>query len=120
MKDYPIKTIEFDLMENSCIVEYKGSTKFKYTITADKDIRIKVPDRFICTVFEKDWVNECKVITRKILELHPAGPELTLRARCYGGSKNNPKLFLRNAGKHVVYIYDMFNETLEKYKKEEV
>ena len=101
-------------------VQHIGSSHFKYTLTTDNKVRIKIPDRFIGTVYEQDWINTCKDMTNKLLEVPR---ECTLRCRPYKNvSKTQPKLPLRKShktkGKGYMYIYDVFNDKIEKAEDE--
>ena len=98
-------------------VQYLGTTKFKYTLTQDNKVRIKIPDRFIGTVFEQDWINVCKEVT-DVLSLQER--TCTLRATTTEkGSKNNPRLELRNSRKRRLFTYEVFNKKLIKIEKVE-
>jgi len=96
-------------------VEYKGTTKFKYTITSDNEVRIKIPDRFIGTVFEQGWISMCNEMTQVLLTVPRTA---TLRGRTgQKVSKIAPKVHLRIGQKHVGN-YDIFNKTYTEVKKE--
>lgn len=97
-------------------VQYLGTTKFKYTLTQDNKVRIKIPDRFIGTVFEQDWINVCKEVT-DVLSLQER--TCTLRAQNSKGSKSNPKIDLRNSRKRRLFTYEVFNKKLIKIEKAE-
>lgn len=97
-------------------VQHLGTTKFKYTITADNQVRIKIPDRFIGTVYEQDWIEVCNEMT-DALALIPRTS--TLRGRPQG-SKNNPAVPLRKKGTSgsktnpIEYKYFVFDKKLVK------
>lgn len=102
-------------------VQHIGTTKFKYTITADNQVRIKIPDRFIGTVYEQDWIDVCNEMT-DMLALIPR--TATLRGRPQG-SKNFPSVPLRKKGTSgtaktntIEYKYLIFDKKL--VKKEEL
>lgn len=99
-------------------VQHIGTTKFKYTITADNQVRIKIPDRFIGTVYEQDWIDVCNEMT-DALALIPR--TATLRGRPQG-SKNFPSVPLRKKGTSgsnpIDYKYLIFDKKL--VKKEEL
>jgi len=104
-------------MVKSQTIEYKGTTKYKYTLTADNDVRIKIPDRFIGTQFEQDWVDTCNEMTEVLLK-EPR--TITLRTRPQNRiSRVQPKLHLYTGGCNGQHIgsYDVFNK---KYYKKEV
>ena len=98
-------------------VQHLGTTKFKYTITADNQVRIKIPDRFIGTVYEQDWIDVCNEMT-DALALIPR--TATLRGRPEG-SKNLPSVPLRKKGTSgtaktnpIEYKYLIFDKKLVK------
>ena len=99
-------------------VQHLGTTKFKYTITADNQVRIKIPDRFIGTIYEQDWLDVCNEMT-DMLSLIPR--TATLRGRPEG-SKNFPSVPLRKKGTSgsnlIEYKYLIFDKKL--VKKEEL
>lgn len=95
-------------------LQYLGTTKFKYTLTQDNKVRIKIPDRFIGTVFEQDWIDVCKEVTNT-LSLQER--TCTLRAKSSTGSKSNPKIELRNSRKRRLFTYEVFNKKLIKIEK---
>lgn len=102
-------------------IEHKGTTKFKYTITTDNQVRIKIPDRFVGSIFEQDWIEVCNEMT-DVLSLIPR--KTTLRGRPQG-SKNCPAVPLRGRGTSggktnpIVYKYLVFDKKLIKIEKEE-
>ena len=102
-------------------VQHLGTTKFKYTITADNQVRIKIPDRFIGTVYEQDWIDVCNEMT-DALALIPRDTTLRGRANDASGGKNNPTIHLRKETKKstntIVYSYEVFNKKLIKVEKE--
>lgn len=96
-------------------VQHLGTSKFKYTLTQDNKVRIKIPDRFIGTVFEQDWIDMCKEIT-DVLSFQDRS--CTLRAQA-SKSKNNPNIELRNSRKRRLFTYEVFNQKLIKVEKVE-
>lgn len=96
-------------------VQYNGTSKFKYTLTQDNKVRIKIPDRFIGTVFEQDWISMCSEVT-DVLVLQDRS--CTLRAQNSTG-KTNHKLELRNSRKRKIFSYEIFNKVLIKIEKVE-
>lgn len=105
-------------MLNSQTIEYKGTTKFKYTLTAENDVRIKIPDRFIGTQFEQDWINTCNEMSEVLLKEPRTA---TLRTRPHKKmSKVEPKLQLYTGGcnGHCIGSYDVFNKKFILKEKE--
>lgn len=97
-------------------VQHLGTTKFKYTITQDNKVRIKIPDRFVGTVFEQDWINICKEVTEVLILQERT---CTLRAQNRNSSKSNPKIELRNSRKIRLFTYEVFNKKLIRIEKVE-
>lgn len=101
-------------------VQYLGTTKFKYTLTKDNQVRIKIPDRFIGTIFEQDWIEVCNEMTDALC-LIPR--DNTLRGRPQG-SKNVPAVPLRSKGcsgskrNPIKYKYLVFDKKLIEVKEE--
>lgn len=100
-------------------VQHLGTTKFKYTITADNQVRIKIPDRFIGTIYEQDWIDVCNEMTDALC-LIPR--DITLRGRPQG-SKNVPAVPLRGKGcsgskrNPIEYNYLIFDKKLDRCSK---
>ena len=112
--------METNLQVPVTTVQHNGTSKFKYTITTDNQVRIKIPDRFVGTDFEQDWIDVCNEITGT-LALIPRETTLRGRTNDASGGKNNPTIHLRKKAKNrnnpIVYSYEVFNKKL--IKKEE-
>lgn len=100
-------------------IEHKGTTKFKYTLTTNNEVRIKIPDRFIGTVYEQDWIGTCKEMTAELLKVERSS---TLRCRLHHKvGKDNPKLHLRYGvgTKHprLAFLYFIYDNKIEQVEK---
>lgn len=110
--DYPIKSLNL-VPEHDCTIEYKGNIHFKFTITQDKKIRLKVPDRFIGTQFEQDWIDTSKEFAEALIGHYKEIP-ITLRVRSFNiRSPHNPRATFWDARHKPIITYDIFNKKLE-------